>query len=234
MRAVTRLRLILLCVIALGLAGVMLRLGFWQLDRLDQRRSVNELRLERRAVAPVALPVSGGADELLERRVTASGRFITDATYRVLNRSYRGVPGHEIVNAFMLTSGELVLVNRGLFPLDRKGEAPTPPTGDTTLNGFLYFPVDDSRDPHPDALPLTDWVVLDPSAMAAELGKPFLPYALVLTERITEERYPIPKKVPDVDEGAHMSYAIQWFSFATITVGGVIGVLWVYFRRRLP
>jgi cytochrome oxidase assembly protein ShyY1 len=36
---------------------------------------------------------------------------------------------------------------------------------------------------------------------------------------------PVRLDVPPLDEGPHMSYAFQWFAFATIAVGGTSAFL---------
>jgi surfeit locus 1 family protein len=40
---------------------------------------------------------------------------------------------------------------------------------------------------------------------------------------------PLPEPLPSLSEGNHLSYAVQWFSFATI---GVIGLLILLLRGR--
>jgi surfeit locus 1 family protein len=55
-----------------------------------------------------------------------------------------------------------------------------------------------------------------------------LPYLVVLIDSVEKgENIPPRVDVPPLDEGPHKSYAIQWFSFAAISIFGVF----FYLRR---
>jgi cytochrome oxidase assembly protein ShyY1 len=53
-----------------------------------------------------------------------------------------------------------------------------------------------------------------------------------VVEEETGPRDQFPRRVelPPLDDGPHLSYAIQWFAFATIAVGGA--VLWLRKGRK--
>ena len=66
--------------VALTACVLFVRLGFWQLDRLEQRRALNA-RVERGiSAAPVPLDVALGSADPAFRRVTAEGSYAVDAT----------------------------------------------------------------------------------------------------------------------------------------------------------
>jgi len=46
-----------------------------------------------------------------------------------------------------------------------------------------------------------------------------------------QDALPIPADPPDLGEGPHLGYAVQWFSFAAI---GLIGWLVIVARRQVP
>ena len=111
-----RVRDVVGLVIALTVAAGCVRLGAWQLDRLQQRRARNaQVRAarERPAVeARAGLP----ADSAASRRVHAPGRY--DYAHQRLwrARSYEGVPGVALVTPLRLADGSAVFVDRGWAP----------------------------------------------------------------------------------------------------------------------
>jgi surfeit locus 1 family protein len=71
---------------------------------------------------------------------------------------------------------------------------------------------------------------LDRSALEKRLNYPLKTYYVVLTAPVgdTTKNTPPRLTVPPMDEGPHRSYAIQWFSFAAISIIGTI----LFLRRK--
>ncbi len=105
--------------LAVVAAALCIRLGFWQLDRHAERRTANELRVERLELPPFRLdartaraspealalgPDGEPADSLLWRRVELVGRWDFPRELLLRNRSYQGVPGVHVVTPLLLTS----------------------------------------------------------------------------------------------------------------------------------
>lgn len=218
-------------IVVAAVAG-MIALGFWQLRRLDERRAINAVRETIRTAPPVTLPAAPPVDRRLEHPARARGRF-GGSEFTIINRSYKGAPGVDIVSTFELEGGERLLVDRGFVPLPSRNVAPAPPTGPVEIAGFLVVEGDDTREPHPNQLPPRDWVRVAPARMAAALAEggvtapAYLPYWLAATVNTGDGTFPIAKALPPMDDGPHLSYAIQWFSFATI-----FGVGWLFFLYR--
>ena len=89
------------------------------------------------------------------------------------------------------------------------------------------------RQPPPPATPRTEWYRIDIPAIQQQL-----PYQLepVYIEQMPEatrspEQFPIRQEPPLLDEGNHLSYAIQWFTFALVLGFGYI--MLVRHRERL-
>lgn len=117
-------RLVLFGVLTVVAAGVCVRLGIWQLHRLDERRAKNASVLERGTAAPLAMDALHGHDTAAThwRRVTVRGVADYDAEMVQTSRSQSGVPG-----VYVLTP---------VRPLDAGW-------GDTALlvlRGYLYSP----------------------------------------------------------------------------------------------
>jgi surfeit locus 1 family protein len=93
-----------------------------------------------------------------------------------------------------------------------------------TVSGYveLYTPDGDAtilaRDPH---------VVRHASRqqISARLPYPIAPYYLVSTADSTSAGHPARRELPVLDDGPHRSYAVQWFCFAAIALGGAAAVV---------
>ncbi len=214
MHRLLRPRWLVLHVVAVAAVVVMVALGFWQLRRLDERRDRNDLVEARMAepAAPVGDLVDPGddADDVRFRAVTATGRF-TDARVSV-RTTLDGAAGGFLYQGLDLDGGESVWVLRGFGAVDAEGavvDAPAPP-GDVTVEG-IAVPVD--------RLPRT-------SRRQLEIEGDRLP-VVVQAADADDPLAPVP--TPELDEGPHLSYAVQWFLFAGVTVVGYPFLL----RRRL-
>jgi cytochrome oxidase assembly protein ShyY1 len=94
-----------------------------------------------------------------------------------------------------------------------------PPATEVTVHGALVPDEGDGSDT-PDA----DGIVrdLDVRGIASSLPYDVFPLPLQLAGQTPPQpgALPIPVPLPALSEGPHLSYAIQWFSFATIALVG--------------
>lgn len=215
---------------------VMVNFGFWQLRRLDQRQAFNAVIEARYDQPPVELgellPVDADADaiERVEwRPVTASGRYLPDDGLLVVNRSQNGRAGANIVVPLRLDDGDILLVNRGFVPLSI--EIPPVPAVEVEVTGRLR-PSEERRfgqlsDPADGTLREVQRIDLD--RLAPQFDAPLAPMYIDLISSNPSEPAGIPEPViaPDLSEGNHLSYAVQWFIFAVAVVAG-----WVLAVRR--
>jgi surfeit locus 1 family protein len=214
-----------IAVIAGVVAATCVGLGFWQLRRLEERRALNASILRRGAAPAVAIQrADGGPRPASFRPATAEGTYDTEHEVLVYGRTLDGESGHEVVTPLMLSDGTGVLVVRGWVPFDLQ-VAPVPPAvpppDRVRVEGFL---VPDEGDGS--SVPDTEGVVrrLDVSGIASSLPYDVYPLAVQLTGQVPPQpgRLPILLPRPQLSEGPHLSYAIQWFSFATIAVVGSV------------
>jgi surfeit locus 1 family protein len=230
-----------LLLLALVVAGVCVRLGIWQLARLDERRTRNAAVAARFTQPPTtlaALPADTAARHY--RRVRVAGRPLYDRELRLVNRSRNGSPGVNIVTPVRVAGADtLVLVNRGWIysangtdlDLARWHE------GDSLdVLGYVELP---SRRPGPAGVSgerAYRW--LDADTVARAIGAPVTPYYVVAEPPAGETKTPLDRPVrlepPALDEGSHQSYAIQWFSFATVAIVGGAAVARANRRRGAP
>jgi len=220
------------------------RLGFWQLSRLGERRARNAAVAARLHEAPAsidALPADTARRHY--RRVALVGHADYARELVLVNRTRDGSPGVHIVTPVRVAGRDTaVLVSRGWVysgngtdvDLARWRE------GDTVrVDGYVELP---SSRPGPARLggerEMRAYRWLDAAAVAREVGYPVTPYYVVWTAPPGEEKPPLDRPVrvppPALDEGSHMSYAIQWFSFATVALVGGFAFVRADARRREP
>lgn len=230
-------------VVVLIIAGACVRLGFWQLDRLQQRRARNAVLTERMHAPPLLFErAPTDTTGLIYRRAHIVGRFDHARTIVLAGRSLRGVPGAHVLTPVLLGgSGSAVLVNLGWLPAAdgatvNLDSLEHPPNAEL-LGLVLAFPRP-QRSGAPTATRDSSfrrvWFTIDSAAIRRQSPYPLGAIQLQALPDSAAPQYPIRLAAPETDEGPHLGYAIQWFSFAAI---GLIGWVVLMFTRgeiRLP
>ena len=212
--------------VAVVVAATCVGLGLWQLRRLDERRALNAEILDHRSAGPITIEgASGSAVAEPYRPARAQGTYDVEHEVLVYGRSLDGEAGNHVVTPLLLPRGGAVLVVRGWVPFAMQS-APVrgagPPAGEVSVSGSLV-PDEGGGSVVPDA----DGIVrlLDVRGIASSLPYEVFPLPLQLAEQAPSQpgSLPIPVPLPELSEGPHLSYAIQWFSFAVVAlVGGAI------------
>lgn len=210
------------------------RLGVWQLDRLDQRRALNRQIVQRQQQAPLhSLALLSDTAASLYRTAAFAGRYDADRSIVLPGRSLRGVPGVHLLTPFLVAPDTAVLVNRGWVPAPDAATIPFDsfPAVESSARGVvLPFPgAAESLAPRPAAADTFRrvWYAVDGAALRAQFPYALAPAVVQLLPQAGDARYPRRLPPPALDEGPHLSYAIQWFAFALI---GIIG--WIALFRR--
>jgi len=216
-------------------ALVCTRLGIWQVDRLRERRAANAVALQARAAPPVRLdPVTTGDSSLIERYVLAAGRYDHAHDVVVRGRAYQGAPGVEIATPLVFEGGRTaVLVNRGFVPAPDAASVATDSLrepGVVTVKGLAQVL------PSGSGAPLerpgdTTWARLDLEALGHRMPYTLSPIYIRQLPDSALPRFPRRLDPPPIGDGPHLSYAIQWFSFAVMAVAFGI-VMWRQQRAR--
>jgi surfeit locus 1 family protein len=217
------------------IAGVFVRLGIWQLDRLVERRTSNAAIAERTEIAPMDLNELLGNAAVSEReyrRVVAAGTFDVDGEVLIRSRTHNGEAGFHVVTPLVLNDGSAVLVNRGWVPLDMDTPPVSPalpPVGTVEVTGTVResqaAPALGPRDPSEGKLERFYWI--DIPRLQQQSSYPLTPISLELVVQVPAQsgRLPIPVPARTLTEGSHLAYAVQWFAFALIGLGGYAALL---------
>lgn len=214
---------------ALLIFATMIVLGFWQLDRLEQRRAANAAAVALLDQNPVTL--TGQEPDpaaLIGRKVRVTGSFINEESVVLRSqRSDSGVDGVHLLTPLRIAGSEAaVIVDRGWLPESQRTPAALAAYAiarEVTIEGIAHEPQTRpdtllaARDlPLPGASRIDAWVRVDVSAMQAQVSAPLLPLYIQQLPAEGGTSLPQPPDPRVLDEGPHLSYAIQWFAFATI------------------
>jgi len=228
-------RTIAFVVFAIALAAGCVRLGIWQLSRLDERRARNAAISARLAEprAPLSAALADGAGARY-RQVQAAGRFDYEREIVHTSRTRRGAPGVQIVTPLILEGGSAVLVNRGWVysPNGMTVDLQRWREGDSAdVTGYLeaFAEPADAGAGNVSTPSLPRGVRrLQRDSVAALFPYSVAPFVLVRrdgADQTGEVQHPFRVDLPALDEGAHRGYALQWFAFAFIAVAGTGAVL---------
>lgn len=218
-------------------AGIvaMVAAAFWQLDRLSERKEFNREVRERSQEIPVDLQLV--LDDLEAGRldastaewlpVTARGTYLPDQVLE-FNNSQGGRAGDNVLTALVVDDGGTVIVNRGFVPLGI--DVPPPPAVTVEIVGFIRPSEVRGRGALTDAddgEALTEIRRIDVPRLAqqfpGDVAAVFI--QLVESEPAIGSGDPDPVVLPELDNGPHLSYAIQWFIFAIcVAIGWVLAV----------
>ena len=193
---------ITLAIIAGLIAALCVSAGVWQLGRLEQRRARNAVLKARLALPPLDVRPGLGADSVRWRRVVATGVYDFSAERTWPGRSFEGTPGVALITPLRLTDGSAVLVDRG----------------------WVYSPdafhVDHNTYREPATATVTGIALVPPRGRGDVDVAGFLPFVIQVEGRDPASGLPRRWPAPVFDNGPHLSYAIQWFSFALIALVG--------------
>lgn len=231
-----RVRVVVFVVIAVALASLFVRLGFWQLDRLAWRRALNAEVAAHIAAPPVPvreLPRDSAA--MRYRRAQLRGVFDYANEVIMTQRIRGGSPGVNLLTPLRITgSDSAYLINRGwVYSPDGK-----------TIDAALWRESTDTVDVLAFALPANTSDANAAGATSPKLMRSLdftavqsgMPYPVARLQLVqlgdTAPKGNIPPRLipPPPSEGAHKSYAVQWFSFAAIALIGA--GLFVYTDRN--
>lgn len=225
---------ILFHLVVLAAIVLMVNLGIWQLERLDERKTFNREVIERSEQVAIPLEevladIESGAldpDEAEWLPVTATGSYLPDEIIE-FNQSQGGRAGENVLTGLAIDDGTTIIVNRGFRPLAT--DTLDAPAVEVTVTGLVRTSEARNRGGLTDADdgPVTEIRRIDIPRIAPQFPGDVAPVyvQLVTSDPPIAQGDPDPITRPELDNGPHLSYAIQWFVFALcVAIGWVLAV----------
>ena len=229
-------------VFVLVAVAVMIRLGIWQLDRLEQRKVFNARAEAQLAEPPLDLSGQSIESDLygMEYRSTiVSGEYDHDHQVVLRNQDWQGRLGVHILTPLLIAGEEAaVLVDRGWVPYEdftggNLSQYDDP--GQVELNGIMRRsqskPAIGGRAdkvPGPGEAPLEAWNWINLTDISRQIPYQLLPVYIAAVPSSGSLELPYRSELElDLSEGSHLGYAFQWFIFAAI-----FGIGYPFYVRR--
>lgn len=209
-----------------------IRLGIWQLDRLEQRRAFNAQFESARAqpVLDLNLEQPENIAEMEWRSVKVTGEYDFANQVAVRNQYYGSEYGYHLLTPLSF-DGQAILVDRGWIPADgnaapsdwrKYDEDGVVKVSGQIRRGQAKPAIGGVADPLPqDGARLEIWNNANISRIADQMPYPALPVYIQPDVDADDTEPPIPSQ-PEIEltEGPHFGYALQWFTFAAILFVG--------------
>jgi cytochrome oxidase assembly protein ShyY1 len=210
------------------LLPLLVRLGFWQLEREQEKVQLQNLYTERQQQLPVELPSLNEQEDLQYRQVSVAGTYDNDHIFLLDNKIYQGQVGYEIIVPLQTDTGLVVFINRGWLPQGQyREQLPDVPliSGPVQLAGSIYVAIGNQLVLGSEVA-TADWPkviqTLDTAAlfMLAGYGAEMrvFPYSVRLDESspgVLTRYWPVISTTPE----KHRAYAVQWFAMAAVLFG---------------
>ena len=206
--------------------GVLVRLGLWQLARLEWKEELiaDAAAMMAQPSGPLPAKPDPGADRY--RPVTVSGTFTGDEVHILSSTREKG-PGFRIITAFWTEDHRRIMVDRG-FVAERDRDTPRPGHA-ARITGNLNWPDDvTSSTPAPD-IPNNMWFGRDVPAMALYLKAE--PVLIIASEDTGDGIMVQPATAAFRND--HLGYAVTWFGLALVWAGMTIYWLWRIRTRKV-
>ncbi len=226
--------------------GVLIRLGIWQLDRLEQRRAFNarvQAQLQQPTLVLDATTLQENLYGMEYRSVLVQGEYDFEHQVALRNQAYQNRWGVALLTPLKVAGSDLaIMVNRGWIP----GEdflsgnwSDFDQPGQVTVIGVIRraqskpdFGRRSDPIPSPADPPLRAWNLANIGAIAQQIPYPIVQdvYIQQTEGEGASAHLPVPATLElDLSEGPHLGYALQWFTFAAIVAIGYP----ILIRRRM-
>ena len=229
-RAFNRKWLLTTCLVILAM-GVLVRLGMWQLDRLEARRAFNarvQAQIDREALVLNRETLGSDLVNMEYRKVMVQGVYDYANEVALRNQAYENQWGVHLITPLIIEGTQIaVMIDRGWIPAEdyQSGDwSKFSEPGVVEVRGILRRSQDkpdfgNRRDeaPKPGSGRLTTWNFVNVEGISHQTPYPLLPVYIQKAPENGDNGLPIPG-LPKLEltEGPHLGYALQWFTFAAI------------------
>ena len=216
-------------------AAACVALATWQFERRDQAVSKIQRMVENYDKPAIQF---GAISELSLEEVTRfewnpvelQGSYLVDKELLVRNRPIAGAPGFLQIIPFQLSSGEVVVIERGWIPADSDlapAVSMTPAAQPKTVIARVRLSELTPNRESPVGFATSIHLESLGSILDTSVEQQF--YLRLISEAPGEPSLPQPLRKPTLDEGNHLSYAVQWILFALM---GFFALFWAIRQER--
>jgi cytochrome oxidase assembly protein ShyY1 len=212
-------------IVALGLILLCLWGAQWQYQRGIDRHARNAMIVEHIELPPTPLStVASDPTQFEWQKVTTSGKFNPNEQILLRNRYFEGVYGFEVLTLFTSVDEKTFWVDRGWVKAGKTATEPpvlTPiPTEIVEITGRLRL---DSSLPRGSffAVPASGTGLVGELNAQSRIGteKYYLDLLSGSLPILTPE---VTAQLPELSDGPHMAYALQWIFFGGLIIYGRI------------
>lgn len=206
--------------LALASIALFVRLGFWQIHRADEKKSM----LAAQASLGRQMPKVWHAEQPLPlqyQRIQITGHYLPDVFF-LDNQHHEHAFGYDVLSPMQLDNGHIIMIDRGWV----KGEntrriypAVKTPIDSMVVQGSAYFPSNNQwvlgADLEKIASNVTVIERVDVNLLSQILQKKVYPFIIRLDK---EDAYGFVREwaIVSMPPERHVAYAIQWFAIALV------------------
>ncbi|BCG62991.1 MAG: surfeit locus 1 family protein [Methyloprofundus sp.] len=226
-------------ILFITLLALLIRLGFWQLNRADLKREFLQLEQQKQQMQQVPLlQLLAAEQDHRYRKVELRGHYDSTRQFLIDNQIYLGKVGYFVMTPFILKDKQMVLVNRGWLPMQQDRQLPniTLPSlaaaKQTIIGTINNFPgvglvlqgADEPSKGWPSVVQ-----IINTQKINQKLNHAILDFQVQLSpeqEHGYIRDWQISTKMPPEK---HLAYAFQWFALAmTLT----LLILWISCKKE--
>lgn len=210
----TKPRWIALTAFLIIMIYLFIRLSDWQFDRYNTRIQNNEITTTALNSEPINLTDLSQLSDLKDwQKVSIKGEFV-NSDAKLLRRKYlESNLGFWVITPLKLDNDQVILVNRGWIQIAESStsqqEIPSSPQGEVTIIGYVQTLIDTKSEPKD--IPLNQINYLNSINFSSQ---PLSTNYLQLASMTPMDNQVAIIPLPELSNGPHFSYAIQWILFA--------------------
>jgi surfeit locus 1 family protein len=206
-------------------------LGLWQWQRGEHRSA------QWQAFDSADMPATEATAATLEglprfTHVFVYGRFDAQRQFLLDNISHAGAPGYEVLSVLQLRNGDRLLVNRGWVPFagfrEQLPDVALPGEGEQRITGRISnLPVAGIASGQQPPTVTGSWPRVTSFPTHAQLQQALgtrLLAPVLLLDADSGPGYLRDWRPPGIPPERHYAYAVQWWAFAVLALGLLIGL----------
>ena len=153
--------------------------------------------------------------------MSATGTYDVDETVVVRYRNRDGAQGIDVVVPLVTADGTALLVDRGWLETDPsgadRGDVPAPPAGEVAVTGYVR---DNGSGDSTEVSDLSTRAI-NSEEIGAAIGRPVYGGFVELRSEDPEPDTALtPAELPELDNGPHFFYGLQWWFFGVLAIFG--------------